>query len=95
MGTGTAQISTKPFQTQQSEELCQYIEVIVIAAQKYISHTHTDTCQALCCCAVCGPASGASQHKGVRDVPSHNNKAFGWGSLGFLEELILLAFDTF
>lgn len=94
MGTGTAQISIKPFQTQQTEELCQYIKVIVIAVQKYITHT-TDTCQALCWCAVCVPASGASQHKGVRDVPSHNNKAFGWGSLGFLQELILLAFDTF
>lgn len=41
MGTGTAQISIKPFQTQQTEELCQYIKVIVIAVQKYITHTQT------------------------------------------------------
>lgn len=93
MGTGTAQISTEPFQTQQTEELWQNIKVIVIAVQKYISHTHRHMPGILLVC--CVSTSGASQHKGVRDMPSHNNKAFGWGSLGFLQELILLAFDTF
>lgn len=55
MGTGIAQISTEPFQTQQTEELCQYIKVIVISVQKYISHTHRHMPGILlvCCVSTC------------------------------------------
>lgn len=53
MGTGTAQISTKPFETQQTEELRQYIKVIVVSAQKYITHTHRHMPGTLLVCCVC------------------------------------------
>lgn len=65
-------------------------------AQKHISHTHVHTHQVHCWHAACVPASGVLQHKEeVKDVHSYISKAFGRGSLGFLQELILLAFDTF
>lgn len=92
MGTGTAQISTKP-DTAVRGALC--VEVTVIATQKHISRTHARTPQTRCWRAACVPASGASQHKEVKDTHSYNSKAFGRASLGFLQELILLAFDTF
>lgn len=94
MGTGTAPDLYKAF-PDTAVRGALYVEVAVTVTQEHIALTHVHTPQARCWRAACVPASGASQHKELKDMHSYNSKAFGRGSLGFLRELILLAFDTF